>query len=75
MFKEKKSGLVFFSYKQKVTCVLIYYYYYCCCILRLLAKRYKKLLAIRLGKPLINKNLRRPSFAPFLCFSLLINNR
>jgi hypothetical protein len=49
-----------------------YYYYYC--ILRLSAKRYKELLAIRLRKPLINKNLRRPSFAPFLCSPLLINN-
>jgi hypothetical protein len=52
--------------------IIIYYYYY---ILRLLAKHYKKLLAIRLRKPLIDKNLRRPSFAPFLCSSLLINNR
>jgi hypothetical protein len=50
--------------------VFIYY-----CILRLLAKRYKELLAIRLGKSLIDKNPRRPFFAFFLCSSLLINNR
>jgi hypothetical protein len=53
---------------------IIYYYYYYY-ILRLLAKRYEKLLAIRLGKPLIDKNPRHPSFAPFLCSSLLINDR
>jgi hypothetical protein len=46
-----------------------YYYYY---ILRLSAKHYKELLAIRLRKPFIDKNLRRPSFAPFLCSPLLI---
>jgi hypothetical protein len=52
--------------------LLLYYYY---CILRLSAKRYKKLLAIRLEKPLIDKNLKRLFFAPFLCSPLLINNR
>jgi hypothetical protein len=51
---------------------IVYYYY---CILRLSAKHYKELLAIRLEKPLIDKNLRRPFFASFLCSSLLINNR
>jgi hypothetical protein len=59
-------------YKGNNVRILIYYYYY---ILRLSAKHYEELLAIRLGKPLINKNLRRPSFAPFLCSPLLINDR
>jgi hypothetical protein len=36
-------------------------------ILHLSAKRYEELLAIRLGKPFMDKNLRRPSIAPFLC--------
>jgi hypothetical protein len=49
--------------------LILYYYYY---ILHLSAKRYKKLLAIRLRKPFIDKNPRRPSFAPFLCSPLLI---
>jgi hypothetical protein len=48
----------------------MYYYYYC--ILRLSAKRYKKLLAIRLRKPFMDKNPKHPSFAYFLCSSLLI---
>jgi hypothetical protein len=47
-----------------------YYYYYC--ILRLSAKRYEELLAIRLGKPFMNKNPRHSSFAHFLCSPLLI---
>jgi hypothetical protein len=51
------------------------YYYYYYCILCLLAKRYKELLAIRLGKPLIDKNPRRSFFASFLCSPLLINDR
>jgi hypothetical protein len=50
----------------------MFYYYYYYYILLLSAKHYKKLLAIRLGKPLIDKNLKRPSFAYFLCSSLLI---
>jgi hypothetical protein len=59
-------------YKGNNVRILIYYYYY---ILRLSAKHYEKLLAIRLGKPLIDKNPRRSSFAPFLCSPLLINDR
>jgi hypothetical protein len=47
------------------------YYYY---ILHLSAKRYEELLAIRLGKPLMDKTPRRASFAPFLCSPLLIYN-
>jgi hypothetical protein len=50
--------------------VLLYYYY----ILRLLAKRYEELLAIRLKKPFINKNPKHSSFALFLCSPLLIYN-
>jgi hypothetical protein len=46
-----------------------YYYYY---ILRLLAKLYEKLLAIRLRKPFMNKNPRCSFFAPFLCSFLLV---
>ena len=74
----KLKACVLKSFKDRINMFIIifkivyYYYYY---ILRLLAKRYKELLAIRLGKPLIDKNLKRPSFAPFLCSSLLINNR
>jgi hypothetical protein len=49
----------------------IYYYYYYC-ILRLSAKRYEELLAIRLGKPFMDENPRHPSFAHFLCSPLLI---
>jgi hypothetical protein len=47
---------------------------YCYYILRLPAKRYKELLAIRLGKPFINKNPKHTSFALFLCSPLLIYN-
>ena len=46
-----------------------YYYYY---LLRLLAKRYEELLEFRLGKPLMDKNPRRSSRAPFLCSPLLV---
>jgi hypothetical protein len=49
--------------------ILIYYYYYY--ILRLSAKRYTELLTIRLRKPFINKNPRRPSFAYLLLLVLL----
>jgi hypothetical protein len=44
-----------------------YYYYYYYYILHLSAKRYEELLAIRLGKPFMDKNPRHPSFAPLLC--------
>jgi hypothetical protein len=54
------------------TAILYYYYYYY--ILRLSAKRYEELLAIRLRKPFMDKNPRRPSFAPFLCSPLLVYN-
>jgi hypothetical protein len=54
--------------------IIYYYYYYYYYILHLSAKRYEELLAIRLGKPFMNKNLRHPSFAPFLCSPLLIYN-
>jgi hypothetical protein len=59
------------NFKQIINIIIrLFYYYYC--ILRLSAKRYKKLLAIRLKKPLIDKNPRRLFFAPFLCSPLLI---
>jgi hypothetical protein len=48
--------------------IIIYLFY----ILHLSAKRYEELLAIRLGKPFMDKNPRHPSFAPFLCSPLLI---
>jgi hypothetical protein len=62
---------IFYCTFQKYNTELYYYYY---CILHLSAKRYEELLAIRLGKPLIDKNLRRASFASFLCSPLLIYN-
>jgi hypothetical protein len=52
----------------------MYYYYYC--ILRLSAKRYEKLLAIRLEKPLIDKTLDALPLllfcAPF-CLLIIVN--
>jgi hypothetical protein len=45
----------------------LYYYY----ILHLSAKRYEELLAIRLGKPFMDKNPGHSSYAPFLCSPLL----
>jgi hypothetical protein len=60
------------NFTKLLTVPYYYYYYY---ILRLSPKRYEELLAIRLGKPLINKNLRRSFFASFLCSPLLINDR
>jgi hypothetical protein len=67
-FLEKRKRVTVLNYNY------IYYYYYYYCILHLSAERYKELLAIRLGKPLIDKNPRRASFASFLCSPLLINN-
>jgi hypothetical protein len=75
-FIQKLAYLVKNIYNKEVEFNIInlykmyyYYYYY---ILRLLTKRYKELLAIRLRKPFIDKNLKHPSFASFLCSSLLI---
>jgi hypothetical protein len=69
---DNKYKYLIFDYNTHYIIISYYYYYY---ILRLSAKRYEKLLAIRLEKPLMNKNPRRPSFAPFLCSPLLINDR
>jgi hypothetical protein len=64
------SGVDLVGPLLNVVYIKCYYYYYY--ILRLSAKRYDELLAIRLRKPFMDKNPRRPSFAPFLCSPLLI---
>jgi hypothetical protein len=71
-FKRQKKTDKSKSYKIYNYYYYYYYYYY---ILHLSAKRYKELLALRLGKPFIDKNLRRSSLlysCALLCLFMVV---
>jgi hypothetical protein len=65
MLSESTSSAFVLLKLQSIIIIIISYTYQ-------LINRYEELLAIRLGKPFMDKNPRHPSFAPFLCSPLLI---